>query len=433
MINEEGGIDPEQFRMEAMFDRMDAIGKGILGLTIQCAQCHNHKYDPLTQEEYYRMFAFLNNTHEANVAVYTPAEQKKTRRDRPQDPRDRRADPAPAPRLARADGRVGEAGRRRPARRGRSCGPRSTRIRPAARSTFRMEDGSFLAQGYAPTKHTREADGQDRRSRRSRRFASSCSTTRTCRLRGPGRSIKGTAALTEFQVEAAPADGNGQSRRGQDCPAPRPTSTRPRRRSTPIFDDQSKRKRVTGPVAFAIDGKDETAWGIDVGPGRRNQPRKAVFALAEADRVPGRRDPDVQPEAEPRRLEQRRQPEQQPGRFRLSVTDRGRTPRPTRCPPTSARSWRSRASKRTAGPDGRRLQLLADDGARVEGRQRPDRGALERSIPKGSSQLVLREREKPRATHILQRGDFLKPGKAVDAGRAGVPAPAARRREPATG
>ena len=65
MINEEGGIDPEQFRMEAMFDRMDAIGKGMLGLTIQCAQCHNHKYDPLTQDEYYRLFAFLNNSHEA--------------------------------------------------------------------------------------------------------------------------------------------------------------------------------------------------------------------------------------------------------------------------------------------------------------------------------------------------------------------------------
>ena len=65
MINEEGGIDPEQFRMEAMYDRMDAIGKGILGVTIQCAQCHNHKYDPLKQEEYYRIFAFLNNTHEA--------------------------------------------------------------------------------------------------------------------------------------------------------------------------------------------------------------------------------------------------------------------------------------------------------------------------------------------------------------------------------
>ena len=77
MINEEGGIDPEQFRMEAMFDRMDCVGKAILGLTIQCAQCHDHKYDPLTQEEYYRMFAFLNNSHEANIAVYTQAERKK--------------------------------------------------------------------------------------------------------------------------------------------------------------------------------------------------------------------------------------------------------------------------------------------------------------------------------------------------------------------
>src|SRR6266566_2668503 len=77
MINEEGGIDPEQFRMEAMFDRLDAIGKGILGLTIQCAQCHDHKYDPLTQAEYYRLFAFLNDAHEANIAAYTPQEQMK--------------------------------------------------------------------------------------------------------------------------------------------------------------------------------------------------------------------------------------------------------------------------------------------------------------------------------------------------------------------
>src|SRR5262249_19587510 len=77
MINEEGGIDPEQFRMEALFDRMDALGKSVLGLTVQCAQCHNHKYDPITQDDYYRLFAYLNDTHEANIAVYTPAEQMK--------------------------------------------------------------------------------------------------------------------------------------------------------------------------------------------------------------------------------------------------------------------------------------------------------------------------------------------------------------------
>src|SRR5262245_42697779 len=75
MINEEGGVDPEQFRMEAMYDRMDAIGKGMLGLTIQCAQCHSHKFDPLKQTEYYRLFAFLNTCDEANVAVYAPDEQ----------------------------------------------------------------------------------------------------------------------------------------------------------------------------------------------------------------------------------------------------------------------------------------------------------------------------------------------------------------------
>ena len=44
-----------------------------------------------------------------------------------------------------------------------------------------------------------------------------------------------------------------------------------------IFDDKSDKRRVTGPVAMAIDGNANTAWGIDVGPGRRNQPRKAVF------------------------------------------------------------------------------------------------------------------------------------------------------------
>src|SRR5205823_9173719 len=51
----------------------------------------------------------------------------------------------------------------------------------------------------------------------------------------------------------------------------------PERELEPNFDDKSKKRRVTGPVSYAIDGKDETAWGIDAGPGRRNVPRVAVF------------------------------------------------------------------------------------------------------------------------------------------------------------
>src|SRR6185369_2483494 len=77
MVNMEGAIDPEQFRMESTFDRVDALGKSVLGLTIQCAHCHNHKYDPLQQEEYYRLFAFLNNDHEARTVVYSTDQQAK--------------------------------------------------------------------------------------------------------------------------------------------------------------------------------------------------------------------------------------------------------------------------------------------------------------------------------------------------------------------
>jgi hypothetical protein len=77
MMNQEGGIEPEQFRIEAMIDRMDAVGKAWLGLTIACAQCHNHKYDPISQKEYYQLFAFLNNDDEPFIEVPTPEQQKK--------------------------------------------------------------------------------------------------------------------------------------------------------------------------------------------------------------------------------------------------------------------------------------------------------------------------------------------------------------------
>ena len=71
MLNEEGGVDPEQFRTEGLFDRMDCIGKSILGLTLQYAQCHDQKFDPMSQREYYQLFSFLNNDHKASTVYYT--------------------------------------------------------------------------------------------------------------------------------------------------------------------------------------------------------------------------------------------------------------------------------------------------------------------------------------------------------------------------
>ena len=76
MLNQEGGIEPEQFRFEAMVDRMDTLGKSLLGLTINCCQCHNHKYDPFSQREYYQLFAFLNNDDEAFMEVPSAKQQQ---------------------------------------------------------------------------------------------------------------------------------------------------------------------------------------------------------------------------------------------------------------------------------------------------------------------------------------------------------------------
>lgn len=71
-INQEGGIDPEQFRIDSVFDRVATTGNVWLGLTIGCAQCHDHKFDPISHEEYYQFFAFFNQQDEPGLTVYPP-------------------------------------------------------------------------------------------------------------------------------------------------------------------------------------------------------------------------------------------------------------------------------------------------------------------------------------------------------------------------
>jgi len=66
MTNTEGGTDNEEFRYEAVVDRINTTFGAWMGSTINCAQCHNHKYDPFTTVEYYRVMAFLNNTEDAD-------------------------------------------------------------------------------------------------------------------------------------------------------------------------------------------------------------------------------------------------------------------------------------------------------------------------------------------------------------------------------
>jgi uncharacterized protein DUF1553/uncharacterized protein DUF1549/cytochrome c len=62
MVNTEGGIDDEEFRVAALVDRVNTTMEVWMGTTIACAQCHNHKFDPFTQKEFYQFLAFFNNT-----------------------------------------------------------------------------------------------------------------------------------------------------------------------------------------------------------------------------------------------------------------------------------------------------------------------------------------------------------------------------------
>lgn len=71
MINEEGGSKPEQFRVEAAIDRVNTTGAVWLGLTVGCAQCHTHKYDPILHKEYFQLFAFYDSDADVNNVADT--------------------------------------------------------------------------------------------------------------------------------------------------------------------------------------------------------------------------------------------------------------------------------------------------------------------------------------------------------------------------
>ena len=79
MVNMEGGVEPEKFRVETVIDRVDAVGRTWLGLTIACAQCHNHKFDPISQKEYFQFYDFLNQDVEPKLDV--PAKDTQAKRD----------------------------------------------------------------------------------------------------------------------------------------------------------------------------------------------------------------------------------------------------------------------------------------------------------------------------------------------------------------
>jgi hypothetical protein len=77
LTNKEGGVDQEEFRCKAVVDRVNTTVTVWLGLTLGCAECHSHKYDPITQREFYQMFAFFNQSSEKDLPAPQPDELAK--------------------------------------------------------------------------------------------------------------------------------------------------------------------------------------------------------------------------------------------------------------------------------------------------------------------------------------------------------------------
>jgi uncharacterized protein DUF1553/uncharacterized protein DUF1549 len=74
LTNREGGVDTEEFRTAQVIDRTNTLGTVWLGLTVNCAQCHDHKYDPISQKEYYQLYAFFNPLVEYDIEAPLPGE-----------------------------------------------------------------------------------------------------------------------------------------------------------------------------------------------------------------------------------------------------------------------------------------------------------------------------------------------------------------------
>ena len=245
-----------------------------------------------------------------------------------------------------------------------------------------------------------EAHGEDAM-REYRAFRLELLTDPNLPLGGPGRSIKGTGALTEFEVEAAPADDAGEDHARSRSRARRPISICRRRRSTPMFYDKIEQEARDGP-----DRVRDRRQGRD-GVGHRCRSRPAQSAAQSClqrcrsrSRMRRRHDPHLLSEAE------------------CTAAGTATTTRTTiwaasgfRSPPRRMR-WPIRcpqnvreilaiprdAALARAGADG--LQLLAHHGSRVERRERHDRRAVAASIPKALRNWCWTSATKPRETHI---------------------------------
>ncbi len=386
MLNEEGGIDPEQFRNEGIIERMDVLGKAFLGLTLNCCQCHNHKYDPIAQKEYYQLFAFLNNDDEPEMEVPDKAAQAK-REDIKK-------------KIAAIDDQYMAEHADLPAkmevweREMKAMEGTWTVLEPATyyasvgTKFTKLEDNSLLATASNPgvSEYTVTANTT---LKGITGFRLEALADPNLPSYGPGRAGNGNFVLSEFSVEASTGASNAE------------TIKIPLQNATADFSQPGF------PVTAAIDGTttNKIGWAVEDLPGRRNRNRQAVFETTNAVGFEGGTVLKFT-------LNHSYGDAHTLGRFRLSVTT---SPHPLRADPLSRHAREILALPRGQRTAAQQRELFdayrsTEDSLAEVNRMIDDE---QRQWPSAPTTLVLAARDHPRQTHIFIRGDWQQPGAPV--------------------
>jgi mono/diheme cytochrome c family protein len=390
MLNQEGGVDPEQFRVEGLIDRVDAVGKTFLGLTINCAQCHNHKFDPIAQKEYFQFYAFLNSDDEPEIEVPDAKINGKRKEILSKVAKLEEDLITKTPDLSQ---RLAEWESKQQYDDGQWTPLKDGEIFAAFGVKFdRLEDGSFLTIGDNSTSNNYKITARTKL-KNITGFRIEFMTDANLPRGGPGRAPDGSFYVSEFSVEAAPASD--------------PSKTV----AVALTNASADFERADFPVKNVIDGNPKTHWFSDAGNGRRNQDRQMIFAAAQPVGFDGETIFNFQ-------LAQKFDESIKPGnvmpnigRFRILLTT-AKEPKADPLPAKVRSLLAIAADKRTKEQQRELFSFYRTTvSAWMETNKQIDE--LMKDWPYGPTTLALGPRALLRETRIFRRGDWKRPGEAV--------------------
>lgn len=394
MINEEGGVDQEEYRVEAVLDRANTTATVWLGSTLACAQCHNHKFDPFSQKDYYEFVAFFNNTelevHKVSsfsaysdgplVEVPTPEQRAVIERLKPEIEALESILDADTPALAEAQTKwEGELIARQ---------PDWAVLKPAEAVSLngaKLEihpDDSIAAGGETPATDTyavRAETGLERITAIRVEALSDGDLPND----GPGRGNHSNFVLSEIRATLS-SDG------GEPI-------------DLVFINPSASFEAENFGIEKSVDGDPSTGWAVHP---RRGETQEAVFEPAEPLSAAGGAVLSVT-------LVQNHGSQHTLGRFRLSATG-DRTPVRARDVPAdilaTARTPADQRSDGEAAAIKRHFRDNAPELRVVRERIAELRDQWPKDIP---TTLVMRELDEPRETHVFMGGSFLSPGERV--------------------